>query len=167
MPLGLWGLATGTCTVFAGVFPASATGATIPVLLAFSGIAQFIAGLYAFRRTNVLDSTAFCAFGAFNVLTAGLFAMQLRGALPAGGDPMVLQGFVLLSFGFISLALTLAAMPTNLGLVATLRLRTVGYTLTGIVALYGTTAIGQHLLGDIGGWFLVGSALVAFYWAWP
>jgi succinate-acetate transporter protein len=165
-PLGLWGFATGTWilgTVFAGVFPPSATSATIPVLLVFSGVAQFIAGLFAYRRANMLDSTSFCAFGALNVLIAGLFAMQLRGALPASGDPIVLQGFVLLSFGFISLALTLAALPTNVGLVATMGLRTVGYTLVGIPALYGANNIGQHLLGDIGGWFLVVSALVAFY----
>lgn len=53
--LGLWGFATGTWvigTVLAGVFPASALTATIPVLVVFAGLAQFIAGLFAYRRAS-------------------------------------------------------------------------------------------------------------------
>ncbi|HUZ33204.1 MAG TPA: hypothetical protein VMV19_14055 [Xanthobacteraceae bacterium] len=57
----------------------------------------------------MLSATAFCAFGAFNVLTALLFALQSSGKLTTTGDPVILQGFILISFGFIALALTLAA----------------------------------------------------------
>lgn len=163
-PLGLWGFATGTWvvgTVLAGVFPPSALTATIPVLLVFAGLAQFIAGLFAFRRANVLASTAFCSFGAFNILTAGLFAMQARGILPTTGDPMVLQGFILLSFGFIALALTLAALPTNAGLVITLGLLAVGYVLSGIPSVTGAGP--KSIIASLGGWFLVGSAFFAYY----
>jgi uncharacterized protein len=165
-PLGLWGFATGTWvvgTVLAGVFPVSALPATIPVLVVFAGLAQFIAGLFAFRRANVLAATAFCSFGAFNVLTALFFALQARGVLTTTGDPMVLQGFVLLSFGFIALALTFAALPTNAMLVITLGLLAVGYVLTGIPAVTGTSATGKHLISELGGWFLVGSAFFAYY----
>jgi succinate-acetate transporter protein len=72
-PLGSWGFATGTWitgTVIAGVFPVNAFTATIPVLLVFAGFSQFTAGLFAFRRANILAATAFCSFGSFNVLTA-------------------------------------------------------------------------------------------------
>jgi uncharacterized protein len=150
-PLGLWGFATGTWvvgTVLAGVFPVSALPATIPVLAVFAGLAQFIAGLFAFRRANVLAATAFCSFGAFNVLTALFFALQARGVLTRTGDPMVLQGFVLLSFGFIALALTFAALPTNAMLVITLGLLAVGYVLTGIPAVTGTSATGKNLSNE-------------------
>jgi uncharacterized protein len=139
-PLGLWGFATGTWvvgTVLAGIFPVSALTATIPVLAVFAGLAQFIAGLFAFRRANMLAATAFCSFGAFNVLTAVFFAMQARGILTTTGDPTVLQGFVLLSFGFIALALTFAALPTNAGLVITLGLLAVGYVCPGSPMLSG------------------------------
>jgi uncharacterized protein len=166
VPLGLWGLATGTWvvgTVLAGVFPASALTATIPVLVVFAGLAQFIAGLFAFRRANVLAATAFCSFGAFNVLTGVLFAMQARGVLPATGDPIVLQGFILLSFGFIALALTLAALPTNAGVVITLGLLAVGYILSGIPNVTGAAGHGTTLIGSLGGWFLVASAFFAYY----
>jgi uncharacterized protein len=163
-PLGLWGFATGTWvvgTVLAGVFPVSALTATIPVLVVFAGITQFIAGLFAFRRANVLAATAFCSFGAFNVLTGTFLAMQARGVLQTTGDPMVLQGFVLVSFGFIALALTIAALSTNAALVLTLGLLAVGYVLSGIPNLTGAGA--KSFIAELGGWFLVGSAFFAYY----
>ena len=61
------------------------------------GNIRFIAGLFAFRRANMLVATAFCSFGAFNVLTAVFFALQAHGVLTTTGDPMMVQGFVLLS----------------------------------------------------------------------
>jgi succinate-acetate transporter protein len=166
-PLGLWGFATGTWiagTVIAGVFPTTALTATIPVLLIFAGLAQFIAGLFAFRRANVLASTAFCCFGSFNVITATLFAMQARGVLPMTGDPIVLQGFVLESFGFIALALGIAALRTNAGLVLTLFLLAAGYVLAGIPNLANSVGSGTYgAVGNIGGWVLVASAFFAYY----
>jgi uncharacterized protein len=166
-PLGLWGFATGTWvtgTIIAGKFPPTALIATIPVLLVFAGIAQFIAGLISFRRANILPATAFCAFGSFNVLTALLFSLQSAGKLTTTGDPLILQGFILVSFGFIALALTLAALRTNAALVLTLLLLAVGYVLAGIPQIYNTVGTGTlgHI-GNIGGWFLVASAFFAYY----
>jgi uncharacterized protein len=166
-PLGLWGFATGTWvtgTVLAGMFPPSALMGTIPVLLVFAGIAQFIAGLISFRRVNVLAATAFCSFGSFNVLTALLFGLQSAGKLTTTGDPMILQGFILVSFGFIALALTLAAVRTNVALVLTLLLLAIGYVLSGIPQMYNTVGAGPlGKTGHIGGWFLVASAFFAYY----
>jgi hypothetical protein len=166
-PLGLWAFATGTWiagTVLAGLFPASDLTATIPVLFIFAGLAQFIAGLFAFRRANVLAATAFCAFGAFNIVTAAFLGMQAIGKLTVTGDPLVLQGFLFESFGFIALALALAALRTNAALVLTLGLLTIGYVLSGIPDL--TNAIGNRglgLIGNVGGWFLIASAFFTYY----
>jgi len=166
-PLGLWAFATGTWiigTVIAGVFPTSALTGSIPVLLIFAGIAQFIAGLFAFRRANVLAATAFCSFGSFNVLSATLFSMQARGVLPTTGDPAVLQGFVLESFAFIAFALCMAALRTNAGLILTLLLLGIGYALAGIPQLANSVGQGAYgVVGNIGGWFLVASAFFAYY----
>ncbi len=166
-PLGLWAFATGTWiagTVIAGVFPSSDLTATIPVLLIFAGIVQFIAGLFAFRRANVLAATAFCAFGSFNAVTASFLGLQAVGKLPMTGDPLVLHGFLFESFGFIALALTIAALRTNAGMVLTLGLLTIGYALSGISNLtnsVGSGGLGQ--IGNVGGWFLVASAFFAYY----
>jgi uncharacterized protein len=165
--LGLWGFATGTWmtgTVIAGVFPISATTAVIPVLLVFAGLTQFIAGLFAFRRAHVLPATAFCAYGAFNVTTAMFFGMQAAGVLGTTGAPIILQGFLLESFGLITLALVIAALRTNAALILTLGALMVGYTLAGIPNL--ANAVGQPgwmVVQALGGWFLVASAALAFY----
>ncbi|MGN6551260.1 MAG: acetate uptake transporter [Pararhizobium sp.] len=166
-PLGLWGFATGTWivgTVIAGVFPQTAATATIPVLVVFAGLAQFIAGLFAYRRANVLASTAFCCFGAFNILSGAVFAMQAAGVIPMAGNDVVIQGFVFESFAFIALALTMAAVPTNVGLVTVLGLLAVGYCLSGIPYLANSVGAGSWaIVGNIGGWFLVASAFFAYY----
>jgi uncharacterized protein len=166
-PLGLWAFATGTWitgTVIAGMFPATDFTATIPVLLIFAGLAQFIAGLIAFRRANVLAATAFCSFGCFNIVTAFFFGLQAVGKLTATGDPAVLQGFLLESFGFIALVLTLAALRTNAALVITLALLAIGYVLSGIPQITNSLGTGTFgFIGNIGGWFLVASAFFAYY----
>lgn len=165
-PLGLWGFATGTWmvgTVIGGIFPTSAFTAVVPSLLIFAGIAQFIAGLFAYRRANSLAATAFCCFGAFNTVAAFTFLLQAMQVLPTSGDPRVLLGFFLESFGFIALALTIAALRTNTVLVAVLALLCIGYVLAGIPDLANNGGDGFGIIGNIGGWFLVASALCAYY----
>ncbi|MGZ3716618.1 MAG: acetate uptake transporter family protein, partial [Ktedonobacterales bacterium] len=69
LPLGLAAFASATFTissVLAGWFTPSAVAIAIPVAFVFGGIAQFLAGMWAFRRGNVLAATAFGSFGAFN-----------------------------------------------------------------------------------------------------
>jgi succinate-acetate transporter protein len=166
-PLGLWGFATGTWivgTAIAGWFPQGAFTATVPVLLIFAGIAQFIAGLFALRRVNTLTGTAFCCFGAFNVTSAFFFMLQATNSLPPAGYPLVMQGFLLESFAFIALALMMAAMRMNVALVAVLGLLTIGYCLSGIPNL--ANAVGQpgwDIVSTVGGCFLLASAFAAYY----
>ncbi len=166
-PLGLWALATGTWilgTVFGGAFPSSAFMGTFPVLLIFAGIAQFIAGLFAFRRTNVLWATAFCCLGSLYVTTAVFFLLAAGQAFPNAGDATIMQGFLLESFAFISLALAVAALPTNLAVFSVFACLTVGYALTGIPFLNGNYDVaGWAIIRDIGGWFLVAAGFFAFY----
>ncbi len=166
-PLGLWALATGTWilgTVFGGAFPSSAFMGTVPALLIFAGLAQFIAGLFAFRRTNVLWATAFCSFGALYVATSLFFIMSANQGFPNGGDATILQGFFLESFAFIALALAIAALPTNLAVFSVFACLTVGYALTGIPFLKGNyDAAGWTIIRDIGGWFLVAAGFFAYY----
>lgn len=165
--LGLWGFATGTWiagTVIGGAFPHSSIVAAVPVLLVFAGVVQFIAGLFAFRRANVLAATAFCAFGAFNVTEAFFIALQSANTVGATGAPMILNGFLFESFAFIAAALTLAAMRTNIALVCVLGTLAVGYCLAGVPDLTGGGVPGGFsIVGNIGGWFLVASAACAFY----
>ncbi|HJU16030.1 MAG TPA: GPR1/FUN34/YaaH family transporter [Stellaceae bacterium] len=166
-PMGLWAFATGTWilgTVFGGVFPAGTITGTAPVLITFAGIAQFIAGLFAYRRAQPLAATAFCSFGAFNATAGFMFLMITAGAIGATASSQILMGFLLESFCFIAIALAFAAIETNLGVLAFLVLLAIGYGCAGIPYLANSVgAGGWGVVGNIGGWFLCASAFCAYY----
>lgn len=163
--LGLWGFATGTwivATVMSGQLPASALGFTIPVLLVFAGVVQFIAGLLSFRRANVLAGSAFCCFGAFNT-TVAVALLAAAQPIAANSSASILLGFLLVSFGFIAFALSIAALKTNAALVAVLITLCAGYTLSGIPHFTNPTATAPDLVAQIGGYCLMASAFFAYY----
>ncbi len=137
----------------------------VPVMLFFTGIAQFIAGLFAYRRASPLMATAFCCFGAFAVSAAFAFLLQAWGLLPTpmSGSAQVLLGFLYESFGFIAFALAVAAMGMNSTAVAWLGTLCIGFVLAGIPNLANAQTGGWMVLGNIGGWFLVASAFFAYY----
>jgi succinate-acetate transporter protein len=166
-PLGLWGLATGTwilATILAGDYPAAWAGLTIPVLLIFSGIAQFIAGLYAYRRANALMGNAFCCFAALHLTLAMMFLFEDAHLLPAGSNAPVYAGFLLESFAFIALALAVAAVRVNTVLFTVFGLLFLGHVLTGVAALADSIGTGGWgVVGAIGGYIMMASALFAYY----
>jgi succinate-acetate transporter protein len=184
-PMGLWAFATGAWivgTVIGGAFggpPAAAAQAgaaatapafstyfaVVPVLLFFAGIAQFIAGLFAYRRASPLTATAFCCFGAFGVSAAFGFLLQALGILPTPitGSSQILLGFLYESFGFIAFALAWAAMGVNTATVLWLATLCVGFVLAGIPNLAAVQSGGWMVIGNIGGWFMVVSAAFAYY----
>jgi succinate-acetate transporter protein len=165
--MGLWAFATGTWiagTVFGGIFPQGTVAEVGPVLIAFAGIAQFIAGLFAYRRAQPLTATAFCSFGAFNATAGFIFLLQAAGLMMLNAPGQVLFGFLLESFCFIALALAFAALETNLGILAVLVTLAIGYGCAGIPYLVNSVGHdGWGIVGNIGGWFLCASAFFAYY----
>ena len=165
--MGLWAFATGTWivgTVFGGVFPNGTITGAAPILIAFAGIAQFIAGLFAYRRAQPLLATAFCTFGSLYATLGFIFLMVTAGAIIPNWSDQVLVGFLLESFCFIALALTFAALDTNLGMVSVLGLLAIGYGCVGCAYLTNSVNIGGWgVVGNIGGWFMVASAFCAYY----
>jgi len=165
--LGLWAFATATwivATVFAGNLPLTAMGQTVAVLLLFGGIAQFIAGLYAFRRADALMATAFTCFGSFNAVTGLAFLFTAAKSFAVATHFDVYLGFLLESFAFIALALFFAALNRNLATAAFLGLLCAGYCLTGIECLAGSIGVGGWgVVGAAGGYILMASAFVAYY----
>ena len=164
--MGLWAYATATwiaATAVTGIFPFAASAAAIPVLASFGGVALFVAGLFAYRRANVLTSTAFCSYGSLNVALAGFLGMVAAGALPAGTWASVVQGFLFESFAFISLALTIAAIKTNAMTIGWLATATIGYALVGIPFLADAAMNGGWgIVEAIGGYFLMAAAAFAY-----
>ncbi|MGH7973803.1 MAG: acetate uptake transporter, partial [Limisphaerales bacterium] len=165
-PMGLWAFATGIWImgVVIALFPKGARMGLLPMFAIFSGIAQFIAGLYAYRRANVLGATFFCTFGAFFAVLAGFQGLQLGHYLPDDANTAAIMGYFYISFAFIALTLMLASFRLNAVMVLMFLCLCVGLTLAGIPQWAGTPAsAGWNVLAAIGGWFLFASGIIAGY----
>ncbi|MGC1185327.1 MAG: acetate uptake transporter [Candidatus Dormiibacterota bacterium] len=67
-PLGLAGFGTTTLMlsfINAGIIASAGTGAVLAMAAAYGGTAQFLAGMWAFKRGNTFAATAFASYGAF------------------------------------------------------------------------------------------------------
>ncbi len=164
--MALLGFAVGTFIIafpIAGLVPTKATLAAIPPVLIFAGIAQFLGGLVALRRANSFAGTAFCAYGANNVVVATFLLLQATGVLPtATGTPATkMLALELFCFAAISIVLAIGALRLNVAFFMILSTLAVGFTLAGIPQELGTTV--SPVIGQIGGYFLIASAVFAFY----
>jgi succinate-acetate transporter protein len=164
--MALFGFATGTWivgTVVSGIFAPTAYAACAPVLIVFAGLAQFVGGLFAFRRSNTFAGTAFCSYGANNVVVGFIILLQAIHLLPMQGDAQVMLGYELLSFGFISMVMSIGAARLNAVFFMVLAPLAAGFVLAGIPDVAGATAGALKELGHIGGYLLIFSAGVAYY----
>lgn len=160
--MGLFGFCVGTVViawVLSGwaAMPASLIAA-VPALLVFAGIGQFVAGLYAFSRTNSWAGTTMCSYGANNVIIAMFVWMQVGGLIPRTPSNMLLLAVDLFCMAYISLALTIGALRLNATYALTTACLIAGYALPGIQFLGASRE-----LGILGGYFLLAASFFAFY----
>jgi hypothetical protein len=119
-PLGL--AAFGVTTVVlscinAGILPAEATAAVVPLAFAFGGLAQIITGLLEFRNANTFGTVAFTAYGAF-----WLWYSTLLWTVGAGWiKPPAATGVaaVLAMWGVFTLGLWICTLKANKGVFVT------------------------------------------------
>ena len=108
-PLGLAGFGLTTLIlsiVNAGWFGNAAivplTGSTLSMAVAYGGLAQFVAGLWAFRRGNTFAGTAFCSYGAFWFSFFLLVQVYLGGIIKAAPNAWLgWVGLYLLALGHL------------------------------------------------------------------
>lgn len=160
----LFGFAVGTLLIaipLSGFVPLKVgVMATLAPVLVFAGVAQFIGGLVALRKGNTFAGTAFCAYGANNTLIATFYLFQAAGLFPSNTDTKLLLGIELFCFAYISIVLAVAAAKINLEFVGILAALVPGFGLVAVNNVGGPTVI-----GNIGGYFLILSAALAFYGA--
>jgi succinate-acetate transporter protein len=160
----LFGFAIGTLLIaipLSGLVPLkTGVAAALAPVLAFAGIAQFIGGLVALRKGNTFAGTAFCSYGANDTLVATYFLFRSAGVFPATADTKLLLGVELFCFAYMSIVLARAAARVNLELVAILAALVPGFGLVAVQNVGGPAAI-----GNVGGYFLILSALLTFYGA--
>jgi uncharacterized protein len=163
--LGLFGFAGATFIVAAhaaGWYGNAASPTYLfPFAAFFGGVAQFAAGMWAYRARDGLATAMHGMWGAFWMAYGLLFLLVATHTItvPATGS------FPELGYWFLALAVItafgmLAALAENLGLVATLLTLAVGSALLAVHYLTGGTGW-LHT----GGWVLIASAICATYTA--
>ncbi|MER6471079.1 acetate uptake transporter [Streptomyces collinus] len=159
-PLGLAGFALTTLLLsIINTNLLQETAAIIPVLalaLFYGGLAQFIAGLFEFRRGNTFGATAFVSYGAF-----WLSYWWLAPRLEVAGGAHDALGLFLLGWGIFTAFMAVAALRVNLAVLAVLVLLTITFVLLAIGAFQ--TGFPPHTVTEVGGWFGIATGLVAWY----
>jgi hypothetical protein len=165
-PLGLLGFGFTTFVlsfVNAGLFKVP-DGASLVLALAlfYGGGAQFVAGLWEFKRGNTLGASAFCTFGAFWLVIWYWFHSE-----QAAGSSNAVAWFFL-GWAIVTAIFTLASLKTNHALISVFAF----LTLTFLFLAFGQWQAGGafNVLNDpgmtkVGGYLGIVTALLAWYTA--
>ncbi|MGH3002716.1 MAG: acetate uptake transporter family protein [Gaiellaceae bacterium] len=163
--LGLYGFAAATFMValhLTGSYGGANTfGILWPFAAVFGGVAQFMAGMWAFRVRDVIATAMHGAWGSFWIAFGILNLLIMWGKVPdqAAGSvsqPAFAMWFYMLAA--ITIAGGLAAMAENWGLVTVLVLLAGGSAVLGV-----GMSIASPTWVKIAGWLLVASAIAAWY----
>ena len=165
--LGLFGFAAATFMVsanLAGWYGTAATPFTLfPFALTAGGIAQFLAGTWAYRARDAIATAMHGIWGSFWI-AYGLHELLIAlGALPpttAGGSAPGAFGFWFVVLAAITWVATAAAAAESLALTGVLGMLASGSTLLAIAFLAAAP-----MIQVIGAYILIISALIAWYLA--
>ncbi len=150
-PLGLAAFAgtTFVLSVFnAGlVSDAKLVAVVLPLALLYGGLAQLLAGMWEFRNDNTFGAVAFTSYGAFWI-SYFLYAKYFAGTLPPA-DAHTATGIFLLMWTIFTAYMTLAALKTNLALIAVFGTVLVTFVLLTIGEFAESTSV-LHAGGYIG-----------------
>ena len=163
-PLGLaaFALTTFVLSLFnAGLAPESLEPAVLPLALFYGGIAQFVAGVWEFRKANTFGATAFCSYGAFWLAFAA-YVQFIEPEMEASGVPeasiTTATGIFLVGWAVFTLYMLIASLRTTGALVGVFATLFLTFALLAVGDLTGADAI-----ATIGGFVGLLSALIAWY----
>jgi len=163
--LGLYGFASATFMValhLTGVYGGTKTNGTLwPFAAMFGGVAQFLAGMWAYRVRDTIATAMHGMWGAFWIAFGILNLLIMWGKIadhPAGSvsDPAFAMWFWTL--GAITAAGALAAIAESLGLFAVL-----GTLATGSILFAFGLSAGSTGWVKVAGWVFVAAAILAYY----
>ena len=163
-PLGLaaFALTTFVLSLFnAEIAPESLEPVVLPLALFYGGVAQFLAGMWEFRKGNTFGATAFGSYGAFWVAFAA-YVQVIEPKLLASGstesEVKVATGLFLIGWALFTLYMFVASLRTNAGLISVFLTLFLTFALLAVADLLG--ASGLAVVGGIVG---IVSALCAWY----
>jgi succinate-acetate transporter protein len=162
--LGLYGFAGATFIVaasLAGWFgPIGAPLYLFPFAAFFGGLAQFLAGMWAYKARDALATAMHGMWGAFWMSYGLLYFLFATGTLTAPTGAFVELGFWFIVLAAITWVGTWAATAVSRSLTSVLGVLAAGSTIMAIAQL-----IGSPVLTAIAGWVLILSAILAWYTA--
>ena len=161
--LGLYGFAAATFIVAANLAGWYGTKTSpeflFPFAAVFGGVAQFSAGLFAYRARDALATAMHGMWGSFWIAYGFLQWLVANHTItPPTGSTFVELGYWFIVLGAITTVGALASLGEGLGLFSVLATLAAGSILLAIAYL-----IGSSTLVTWGGWVLVISAILAWY----
>jgi|SRR5438445_249325 len=159
-PLGLAGFALTTLLLSAHNAGWAPDLIWLGPALFYGGLAQFLAGMWSFRRGNVFTATAFSTYGAFWLSLGTYVLLVLFGKAPAADVPNAV-GWFLLAFAIFNTYMLFWSMRTNTAVFAVFLTLELTEILLFIGNFNGAKA-GEGLI-LVGGLVGVLTAAVAFY----
>lgn len=130
--------------------------------MTFGGVAQFTAGMWAYKARDVVATVAHGMWGAFWIAFGLLQIFTFTGHLPAPvpGAPNYALGLWFFGLAYMTGIVAFAAMFENLGIAAVLWTLAVGSGLSA--AGWFLTGIGNGWLGAGGVLFVISAGLAAY-----
>jgi uncharacterized protein len=159
-PLGLAGFALTTLLLSAHNAGWAPDLIWLGPALFYGGLAQFVAGMWSFRRGNVFTATAFSTYGAFWLSLATYVLLVVFGKAPAADVPSAL-GWFLLAFAIFNTYMLFWSMRVNTAVFMVFLTLELTEILLFIGNFNGSKA-GEGLI-LVGGLVGVLTAAVAFY----
>jgi succinate-acetate transporter protein len=160
-PLGLAGFALTTFVLSmfnADLVDKAGEPVVLGLALAYGGLAQFLAGMWSFRRGDTFAALAFSSYGAFWISYWALVTFNVKGIPPAhAGDAI---GLYLIGWGIFTTLLWVASFARTAAVCAVLGALAITFFLLGI----GNA--GEHVnIVKAGGWAGLVTAALAWYTA--
>ncbi|MHA6757147.1 acetate uptake transporter [Streptacidiphilus sp. PAMC 29251] len=156
--LGAFALTTFVLSCFnAGIVGDKALEAVVlPLALWYGGAAQFLAGMWEFRRNNTFGALAFTSYGSFWLSFAAYVQFVAPKLPPAHAHQAT--GLFLLAWTIFTVYMTVVATGVNAVVLAVFAALSVTFLLLTIGAL------GEHAgITQAGGWAGLATAVFAWY----
>src|SRR6476660_4047297 len=158
-PLGLGAFALTTfllSLVNAGAMDAKTEPVVLGVALAYGGIAQILAGMWEFRKSNVFGATAFTSYGAFWLSFWAYVAFYAK-EVPAASHGQA-AGWFLMAWAIFTTLMVIASLRTTAVLAGLFAVLNVAFYLLS----FGALAANPDLT-KVGGIVGLVAAAVAWY----
>jgi uncharacterized protein len=158
-PLGLASFASTTFVLScfnADLIDANLTAVVLPLALFLGGLAQFLAGMWEFRRDNTFGATAFTSYGAFWLSFAAYVKFVVPELPPSTAHQAT--GLYLLVWAIFTVYMTAAALKLNVAVLAVFACLSLTFILLAAGEFGESTGVAKA-----GGWLGLVTAVLAWY----